>query len=214
MRHVTSGPRARSPFVCVSASVAGAGLVCLSGIGPALAIPSPELVVGSFTSISQIFALGSALLGGGAAVATFRMRARGSQARSIFIYMLGAVVLLGMSIGVNFYQYRSYGAEKLARLESTLTRPMSSRGGRSLDPTLKEVSYGDQLKHPRGISTEDAEKLLDETLRGQHPDVAFLDIREPAETEMGSLPNATRIRFPDIGSANLNLANKTAILFC
>src|SRR4030088_423277 len=81
MRHVASGPRARSPFVCMSASVAGAALVCLGGIGPAVAIPSPELVVGSFTSISQIFALASALLGGGAAVATFRMRARGAPGR-------------------------------------------------------------------------------------------------------------------------------------
>src|SRR5712675_3635595 len=97
MRHVASGPRARSPFVCMSVSVAGAALVCLSGIGPAVAIPSPELVVGSFTSISQIFALASALLGGGAAVATFRTRARGAQARSTFAYALGAVVLLVVS---------------------------------------------------------------------------------------------------------------------
>jgi hypothetical protein len=36
--------------------------------GPALAIPSPELVVGSLTSLSQLAAIGSALLGGGAAL--------------------------------------------------------------------------------------------------------------------------------------------------
>ncbi len=215
MRDVASVPRAAvSNLSAVSAPVAGGLIFCLAGTGSAFAIPSPELVVGSFTSISQIFALGSALLGGGAAVATLRMRTRGAQARSIFAVALGAFALLVVSVGFNFYQYRSYGADKQARLEATLTRPMPSQAGRSLDPTLKEVSYGDQLKHPRGISTEDAEKLLDETLRGQHPDVAFLDIREAAETEMGSLPNATRIRFPDISSATLNLANKTAILFC
>src|SRR6267142_6003847 len=66
--------------VCVSSALA----VYLLGTGSAFAIPSPELVVGSFTSISQLFALGSALLGGGATVATLRMRSQGAQTRSIF----------------------------------------------------------------------------------------------------------------------------------
>lgn len=192
-----------------------AGLaVCLIGTGSAFAIPSPELIVGSFTSISQLFALGSALLGGGAAVATMRARARGAQARSSLAILVGALVLLAASAGLNVYQYTSNSADKQARLESTLVRPMPSIGGRSLDAALKEVSYDDQLKNPRGISTEDAEKLLAETLRGEHPEVVFLDIRETPETEMGSLPNATRIRFPDIDSAKLDLANKKPILFC
>jgi rhodanese-related sulfurtransferase/membrane protein insertase Oxa1/YidC/SpoIIIJ/phosphohistidine swiveling domain-containing protein len=188
--------------------------VCLAGTGSAFAIPSPELIVGSFTSISQLFALGSALLGGGAAVATMRMRARGAETRTVFAVLVGALAVLAASLGVNIYQYLSAGAERQARLEATLTRPMPNLGGRSLDPNLKEASYDDQLKHPRGISTEDAEKLLAETLRGQHPDVVFLDIRETAEAEMGSLPGATRVRFPDIASANLDLAHKKPIVFC
>ena len=203
-----------SSLRALSSTVAGALIVSLAGTGSAFAIPSPELVVGSFTSISQLFALGSALLGGGAAAATLRMRSRGAQARTVFAVALGAFVLLAMSAGLNVYQYMSYSAERQERLEATLTRPMPNFGGRSLDPTLKEVSYGEQLKHPRGISTEDAERLLEETLRGEHPDVTFLDIREKAETEMGSLPNATPIRFPDLATSKLNLANKTAILFC
>jgi rifampicin phosphotransferase len=214
MRGSFGATRGTTRFSSISASVAGALVVGLAGTGSAFAIPSPELVVGSFTSISQLFALGSALLGGGAAAATLRMRSRGAQSRTIFAVALGAFVLLAVSAGLNVYQYVSYSADKQARLEATLTRPMPNLGGRSLDPTLKEVSYNDQLKHPRGISTEDAEKLLGETLRGAHPDVTFLDIRETAETEMGSLPNATPIRFPDLASAKLNLANKTAILFC
>jgi rhodanese-related sulfurtransferase/membrane protein insertase Oxa1/YidC/SpoIIIJ/phosphohistidine swiveling domain-containing protein len=198
----------------LSGRLAAAIMVCLAGTGSALAIPSPELVVGSFTSISQLFALGSALLGGGAAIATVRARSRGASARGSFAITLGALVVLAASVGLNIYQYASSSAARQARLEATLMRPMPSIEGRSLDPSLKEVSYGDQLRSPRGISTEAAEKLLGETLRGERPDVTFLDIREKAETEMGSLPNATRIRFPDLASAKVNLANKTAVLFC
>src|SRR4051794_14530383 len=47
-------------------------VLCLIGSGQAFAIPSPELVVGSFVSISQLLALMSAVLGGGAAYATMR----------------------------------------------------------------------------------------------------------------------------------------------
>src|ERR1700731_1246936 len=77
------------------------GLVlCLIGTGSAFAIPSPELIVGSFTSISQLFALGSALLGGGAAVATMRMRARGAQTRTTLAILVGALVVLVASLGL------------------------------------------------------------------------------------------------------------------
>ena len=61
-------------------STFGALALCLLGTGQAFAIPSPELVVGSFVSISQLFALASAVLGGGAAYATMRARKRGGSA--------------------------------------------------------------------------------------------------------------------------------------
>jgi len=197
-----------------SVRLLAAAAVVLIGTGSAFAIPSPELIVGSFTSISQLFALASALLGGGAAVATMRLRARGAQTRTAFAVMVGALVVLAASLGLNVYQYVSYSAAKQARLEATLTRPMPNLGGKSLDPDLKEASYDQQLAHPRGISSGDAEKLLAETLRGEHPEVVFLDIRETAEAEMGTLPNATRVRFPDIASGKLDLTHKKPIVFC
>src|SRR5215475_13376206 len=122
--------------VCVASTAGGGNLrciplrllvgaaICLVGTGSAFAIPSPELIVGSFTSISQLFALGSALLGGGAAVATMRMRARGAQARTTFAILVGALVVLVVSLGLNVYQYISAAAAKQARLEATLIRPM------------------------------------------------------------------------------------------
>src|SRR4051812_26577943 len=49
----------------------------LFGAAPAYAIPSPELVVGSLSSISQLIALASAILGGGAAAFGARAMSHG-----------------------------------------------------------------------------------------------------------------------------------------
>ena len=78
------------------------------GTGQAFAIPSPELVVGSFVSISQLFALASAVLGGGAAYATMRARRRGGSAemsRGLLYTAVGLFAVLAVSIGVNIWQY-------------------------------------------------------------------------------------------------------------
>ena len=187
------------------------------GTEPAHAIPSPELVVGSFVSISQLFALASAVLGGGAAFATMRVRRRGGSAqmsKSLMYTALGMFAVMCVSIGVNIWQYVTDSNARQERLEATLTRPMPKLDGKSLDPTLKEVSYGEQQRSPRGISTDDLEKLLEAKARGERQDTFLLDIRETAETEMGTMPGAKMVRFPDIKSSNIDFANKTAILFC
>jgi rifampicin phosphotransferase len=82
-----------SSIRCGSGRIAAAIAVLLLGGGSAQAIPSPELVVGSFTSISQLLALGSALLGGGAAVATMRLRSRGGNSRALMAVALGCAAL-------------------------------------------------------------------------------------------------------------------------
>src|SRR4051812_32966989 len=142
-------------------SVFAAFALCLSGTEQAFAIPSPELVVGSFVSISQLFALAASVLGGGAAFATMRARKRGGSAemsRGLLYTSAGLFAVMCVSIGVNIWQYVTDSNAHQARLEATLTRPMPKSGGASLDATLKEVSYAEQLRDPRGISTEDMEK--------------------------------------------------------
>src|SRR5690348_365970 len=137
MRECVASSAAIGNLRSASVRLLAAAAVVLIGTGSALAIPSPELIVGSFTSISQLFALGSALLGGGAAVATMRMRARGAPTRTAFAVLVGALLVLAASLGLNVYQYVSYAAAKQARLEATLTRPMPNLGGKSLDADLK-----------------------------------------------------------------------------
>ena len=102
-------------------STFGALALCLLGTGQAFAIPSPELVVGSFVSISQLFALASAVLGGGAAYATMRARRRGGSAemsRGLLYTAVGLFAVLAVSIGINIWQYVAQTNERQARLES------------------------------------------------------------------------------------------------
>jgi rhodanese-related sulfurtransferase/membrane protein insertase Oxa1/YidC/SpoIIIJ len=188
-------------------------VVLVGGTIPAFAIPSPELIVGSFTSISQLVALVSAMLGGGAAFVGVRA-GKQQLARRAWQVAAGAMVCLAISLGVNFYQFSNAQAERQERLEATLTRPTPRTGDSTLDPMLKEVSYRDQITSQLGISTDEAEQLLAATQRGERNDTLFLDIREASETEMGSLPAAKAIRFPDLPNAKLNLSSKKVILFC
>jgi rifampicin phosphotransferase len=193
------------------------GFALLTGTQPSFAIPSPELIVGSISSISQIVALLAAMVGGGAALAGARASTNAQSTRSARlawrVVAVAALVLAG-SVSANVYQYFAGKAALQDRLEATLTRPTPKLAGQTLDQSLKEASYQDQIASPRGISTADVERLLEAKQRGERNEVEFLDIRESAETEMGSLPGARAIRFPDLPKSDFNFAGKTAILLC
>ena len=79
-------------------AVGAAGLLAVSAT-PAFAIPSPELVVGTLTSLSQLMALLSAVIGGGAVAAGARLnRTSGrSAARNLQRAILGAAVVAATS---------------------------------------------------------------------------------------------------------------------
>ena len=185
---------------------------------PSYAIPSPDLVVGSLSSITQLIAIVSAMIGGGAAVVGVRATANSSSAshsaRIAWCIVGVAAVFLGLSLTENYYQYSTQRSERQARLESAILRSTEMSDGHTLDPNLKEVSYDDQLHASRGISTDEVERLLKEKQSGLHSNTVLLDVREKAETAMGTLPGATTIRFPDFPNAHLNLTGTTAILFC
>src|ERR1700748_2163015 len=119
--------RRTRPVAGLAAVVFGVLALCLFGTGEAFAIPSPELVVGSFVSISQLFALASAVLGGGAAYATMRAKRRGASASSsgsLLFTALGVFAVMCVSIGLTSWQYVPNANDRQERLEATLTRPM------------------------------------------------------------------------------------------
>ncbi len=191
-------------------------VLCLLGTGSAHAIPSPELIVGSFVSLSQLFALLSAILGGGAAYATLQARRSGAQrgSRSLMVAAAAMFLLLTASVAANVYQYVAQTNERQERLESTLLRPSRAPAGLPNDPDAKDLNFIAQGKHPLRISTEESAKLLAAKNRGESDEYVFLDVREAAEQAMGSLRGATIVRFPDLKKANLDLTNKKVILLC
>ena len=194
-------------------SVAGRGLIALgvmAGSGPAYAIPSPELVIGSISSLAQLGTLLAALFGGGVVAISARAGWRHGQNTSrrlvkVVFVLFGIAAVLG---GLNVYQIVQHRAQITARLQATLVRPARLPGEKVLDPTLEQISYAEQLTHPLGISTEDAARL------SEKGDTIFLDIRETGEHETGSLPGARHVRFPDFQSSGIDLAGRKAVLFC
>jgi rhodanese-related sulfurtransferase/membrane protein insertase Oxa1/YidC/SpoIIIJ/phosphohistidine swiveling domain-containing protein len=195
------------------------GAIVAFGSGSALAIPSPELVVGSLSSISQIVALAFATLGGGAALVGARVmsnrRAAAGRTRLMLGISVAALLALIASIGVNFYQYSSQQAALQERLEATLIRPTPlGPDGKPLDDLIREPAWTDQLDAPNGLSSDQLEEFIKAKQRGEHQDVEFYDIREASEIEMGTPPGASPLRFADISSGRVKLTTKKAVLVC
>jgi rifampicin phosphotransferase len=183
----------------------------------AWAIPSPELLIGSISSISQLLTLGAASFGGAAALGLGLSARRAGNAKSaqrMIKIAAGLLVVMLASLAVNVYQYQSSSKERQDRLEATLVRPSRDPGAPVADPNLKELNFSQQVRHPRGLGTQETQKLIDDVLAGRRNDVVLLDVRESAEAEMGSLPNATIIRWPDIAKSNLDLKGKIPVIFC
>ena len=180
----------------------------------ALAIPSPELVIGSVSSLSQIAAVGFAMVSGAGAVLLRRLGIRtGAQRASLSLPVrIGLVTLLIGLAGLNVWQYRQSAERETARLQATLVRPAVFDGTKIQDATLKETRYSAQAAHPLGISTEDAAALLGDP--GQPGLTVFYDIRETGENAMGTLPGATHMRFPDFLQSAPLQPGQRVVLFC
>jgi rifampicin phosphotransferase len=189
------------------------------GAPSAYAIPSPELLVGSLSSLSQVASLVFAMLGGGAALVGARVVSNrvGGEGGSRLFWPAVIVVLvcLGASVWANIYQYTTEKAARQDRLEETLIRPTPlGPDGKPLDDLIREPAWEEQLTDPHGMSTAEVEKFMDEYNRGEHPDVIFGDIRESLELEMGSPPGATPLRFADLSKGKFNFTQKKAVLVC
>ena len=199
-------------------SFIGTAAFWLLGTDQAYAIPSPELVVGSFVSISQLFALASAVLGGGAAYATMRVRSRGGSrkmSRSLLVAAVGMFVLLVASVGINIYQYVTDANARQERLEGDADAPDAELGRQEPRPDPE----GGQLRRSaeqsaRHLAPKNSRSCSKPRRAARRQDTFLLDIRETAETEMGTMPGAKIVRFPDVKSSNIDFAGKTAILYC
>ncbi len=89
-----------------------------------------------------------------------------------------------------------------------------SGGSRRTIRTPKKSTSASKASIRCGSARRRPPKLLAAHNRGEADKYVFLDVRENAEQSMGSLKGATVVRFPDLKKANLDLTNKTVILFC
>lgn len=131
---------------------------------PVYAIPSPELVIGSISSVSQLLALGAAMLGGGAAAVGVRAGAKANKdsrsAKMAIRIAAGLFVVVVLSAALNIFQFLDQRQQAQARLQSTLTRPAVTVGSGVVDPNLKVTTLEAQTEHNLGITTDDADALL------------------------------------------------------
>jgi len=189
---------------------AAAAMIFLPAV--AYAIPSPELIIGSVSSLGQVFAVGFAMVSGlGAIVATklgFSPK-KGGAAKRYPIRLITSLIAITLAlIALNYWQYDTKRSTELARLQATLVRPAQFSGTTIKDTTLKETSFSRQQDHPLAISTNEAAALL------AGGNTAFYDIRETGENAMGTLPGATHIRFPDFLQSQPVTGDQPVVLFC
>ncbi len=176
----------------------------------AQAIPSPELVIGSVSSLSQVFAVGLAMISGAGALVAAKLGFKPQTTKQRYPLRLISVLLLFVTVlaAANYWQFNSHKNAEQARLQATLLRPAQFAGTRIKDDTLKETSFTKQEENPLAISTDQAAALL------AAGDTAFFDIRETGENAMGSLPGAKHIRFPDFLQSRPLQPGQRAVVFC
>ena len=170
------------------------------------AIPSPELVIGSVSSLGQILAVVFASVSGLGAMLATRMGFKpGKKGTPYPTKLIAGLVVLALGLAIaNHWQWSHYKSEQQARLQATLLRPAQA----IKDETLLETAYQSQTSHPQAITTSDAASLL------ANGSAQFYDIRESAENAMGTLPGAVHIRFPDFRQSVPVAPGQTVVLFC
>lgn len=183
---------------------------------PVFAIPSPELVIGSVSSLSQLFAVGFAMVSGTIAAfgarLGFKKREGQGNSKAFIIFVVALFIVCCSSIMFNVYQNAENRSKEYARLQKTLVRPAQFSGTKILDESLKETSFLAQEESNLGISTTEVAQLM--ARKGVNQNTLFIYVRERAEHLMGTLPGAQHIRFPDIETAGLDMATKQVVLLC
>ena len=156
-------------------------LVC----APLFAIPSPDVVIGIFASVGQVLGLLAVSIGG---ILFARKRRRDHLESGTGIVTTGVspwigktlLALLVVSVTANVLQYCRSVDKKNTRL------------GRNIQRQPVKAGSKDNKDNKLGLST----KELDAMIRSSRP--FLMDVREPAEFEMGHIEGVEQIRYPDL----------------
>jgi len=187
------------------------GLFLVSSASVALAISSPELVIGSVSSLSQIFGVAVAMMTGTGAYLARRLGLKSTVtlSSSAKYLTLGLGTISVILAGIIFVQYQNFRSANLERLQQTLVRPAQFDGTKIQDENLIETSFSKQETNSLAITTEEAAQYL-----AKNSNTVFLDIRETGENAMGTLPGAIHTRYPDVSVAQDEFGDKQVVLFC
>lgn len=195
------------------------GLIVLLAAFPALAIPSPDLVINAFANIAQLFGL-MTVTAGGIAVFCCPSISRGDgvvnrTTRPLLKYGFWVLLLLFIaSAGANVLQWTQTADTRNERLQRNLVRPSIENGGKVGDVSLRTLNYSAQVTHPQGITTEELAQLMTRAPGGGK--INFIDIRESEEIEPGRMAGFDTLRFPDLLAQVSKFARKGSrnILLC
>jgi len=182
-------------------------VVLIAGLysAPAVAIPSPDLVINLSASVAQLLGLLSVVFGG------FAIKKRNKKKKAnkglgrlgkSLLTVLG-VVLAG-SLITNVLQFTTSIDDKNRRLQTNLTRKSTENGKTVGDVSLKTLSFSEQKQHPQGITTDDLSRWL-----ASDKPLTIIDVREDEEFEGGAIEGANHIRYPDL-LANPSLISKNS----
>jgi YidC/Oxa1 family membrane protein insertase len=217
MRHVA--PLARDSRV---SQICRLGAIILAGLliaNPALAIPSPDIVVSFFSNSAQLLALLTAVVGSAAVSRARNVREPGRTAAasrwSVWLTRGLVLVLLG-SLGANVLQWSGDMDSRTTRLSTNLTRSSTEAGRAVGDTSLKTLPFSRQINHPQGITGDRLAQLLEQREAGAAPGVNFIDVREPEEWEAGNLSTFSHVRYPELlrRIGELRLKKGKNVLLC
>ncbi len=189
---------------------------------PALAIPSPDVMVSFFSNIAQIFGLLTLAVGG----ALFsrrghKRRGRRTAATSGASRMVLGVVCVALvgSVAINTLQWANERDATETRLRTNLTRTSIEAGNKVGDTSLKTLAFSKQIEHPQGISTSELDTLLSTakpTNGAGAGGISFIDVREAEELEGGKLGGFAHIPYPELiaRAKEAQIAGKKNVLLC
>lgn len=175
-----------------------------------LAIPSPDVLMNLFATAAQVMGLVVLWLTGGLLA---RKRLPGAAAsRPTSRWPLG-LALTGFAVTAGaFLLYHLDAVDaKNRRLQANLWRSSSEAGKKVGDTSLKTLAYSEQVKHPRGVTTEQMQQWI----QGNEP-LNLIDVRETEEVEMGSIQGSWARRYPDLQAdpEGLVVDGKRTVLLC
>ncbi|HLU39242.1 MAG TPA: PEP/pyruvate-binding domain-containing protein, partial [Planctomycetota bacterium] len=156
-----------------------------------LAIPSPDLLLSLFASGAQVLGL-LAVAVGGVWFRKSRTNPKQRPAASPWPFRIVLLLLIGVSTAYVLTLLHHTDVEN-RRKRVNLVRRSVEKGKVVGNTSLKTLGFSDQLTHPLGWHTDHVAELV---ASGRTP--VMFDVREPEEIELGYIPGARKIRYPDL----------------